>query len=150
METHKSGVGGKWPRTRVPPPALVMAGRRIEWRPATRSAELRLNRQGWEQPSRAAERRAALWRGIKARRDPAVRDSCGLGAASRTAAAGARWEVAWLAGTSLLPQRHHKEDRKPHKKPGDHHSSHNLQVGEFQAWRRSGQDRRSEVMEDLR
>jgi hypothetical protein len=43
VETHKSGIAGEWARNRAVRPALVVAGRRIEQRPATGAAELRLN-----------------------------------------------------------------------------------------------------------
>lgn len=56
----------------------------------------------------------------------AVREACGPGTASRTGAADARRDIVWQAVASLLPQQHHREDRKPLQKSGDQRCFHNI------------------------
>jgi hypothetical protein len=94
VETHKSSAVGKPSWTRAMLLALMVAGRRIERRRASRAAQLHLNRQPaglhrpWQEGRSSGSstttessngRGAALWRGITARRAPIVRESCGLG-----------------------------------------------------------------------
>jgi hypothetical protein len=80
-------------------PALVVAGRRIERRPAAGVAELRLNwqpagREVQRQPSRATERGAAAWRKIAARwgsgRSVILWPDCCCGCAMGSAVSGRR------------------------------------------------------------